>query len=59
MKGELQVEEGDPMAGLSQFQLAPGEVTFCRVAELDGKWKMLIARGEIVPSPLRPLRAPE
>jgi L-fucose isomerase-like protein len=50
MKGELAVDEGDPMAGLCQFQLKPGAVTFCRLAEYDGEWKMLIATGEIVPS---------
>lgn len=50
MKGELPVQEGDRMAGLYQFQLKPGEVTFCRLAEYDDQWKMLIATGEIIPS---------
>jgi len=50
MKGELAVPECDPQAGLSQFQLKPGTVTFCRLAEYDNEWKMLIAAGEIVPS---------
>jgi L-fucose isomerase-like protein len=50
MTGELPVSEGDPMAGLCQFQLQPGPVTFCRLAEYDGEWKMLVASGEIVPS---------
>lgn len=50
MKGELEVPERDPMAGLSQFQLKPGVVTFCRLAEYDNEWKMLITVGEIVPS---------
>lgn len=50
MKGELEVVGNDSMAGLSQFQLKPGKVTFCRLAEYDGEWKMLIALGEIVPS---------
>jgi L-fucose isomerase-like protein len=50
MKGELPVEEVDLAAGLSQFQLKPGVVTFCRLAEYDGAWKMLIATGEIAPS---------
>lgn len=50
MEGALPVEEGDPQAGLAQFQLQPGPVTFCRLAEYDGAWKMLIATGEIVPS---------
>jgi L-fucose isomerase-like protein len=50
MKGELPIGEGDPMAGLYQFQLKPGQVTFCRLAEYDGRWKMLMATGEIVPS---------
>ena len=50
MLGELDVPECDPQAGLSQFQLKPGPVTFCRLAEYDGRWKMLIATGEIVPS---------
>jgi L-fucose isomerase-like protein len=50
MTGELPPTEADPMAGLCQFQLKPGEVTFCRLAEYDDEWKMLIAKGEIVPS---------
>lgn len=36
--------------GLYQFQIRPGEVTICRLAEYNGDWKMLIAAGEIVPS---------
>lgn len=51
MKGELPIEPDDPQAGLYQFQLRSGPVTFCRLAELDGCWKMLIARGEIESSP--------
>jgi L-fucose isomerase-like protein len=50
MTGELPVEDQDPMAGLAQFQLKPGAVTFCRLAEYHDRWKMLIATGEIVPS---------
>lgn len=50
MKGELPSLEDDPTAGLAQFQLKPGTVTFCRLAEYDDEWKMLIATGEIVPS---------
>ena len=50
MKGELPVQEGDAQAGLYQFQLRPGRVTFCRLAEYDDEWKMLIATGEIEPS---------
>lgn len=50
MKGELDVSEYDSQAGLSQFQIKPGVVTFCRMAEYDDAWKMLIATGEIVPS---------
>jgi L-fucose isomerase-like protein len=50
MKGELDVPEVDARAGLSQFQIRPGTVTFCRLAEYDDAWKMLIATGEIVPS---------
>jgi len=50
MRGELPVRERDPMAGLFQFQLKPGPVTFCRLAEYDNAWKMLIATGEIIPS---------
>ncbi len=50
MKGELTVQDDDPMAGLAQFQLKPGKVTFCRLAEYDNQWKMLIATGDIVPS---------
>lgn len=50
MTAELQVVEHDEMAGLYQFQVKPGPVTFCRLAEYDDRWKMLIARGEIIPS---------
>ncbi|MBC7236194.1 MAG: glycosyltransferase [Chloroflexi bacterium] len=49
MLGELPVAPGDPMAGLYQFPIHPGPVTFCRLAEYDGEWKMLIAEGEIIP----------
>ena len=50
MTGERPVEEHDPMAGLAQFQIKPGVVTFCRLAEYDNQWKMLITTGKIVPS---------
>ena len=50
MTGELEVSEGDRMAGLNQFQIKPGVVTFCRLAEYDNQWKMLIATGRVVPS---------
>jgi len=50
MTGSEPVAPGDPQAGLYQFQLKPGPVTFCRLAECDGAWKMLVARGEVVPS---------
>ena len=50
MKGELPVDEGDAMAGLYQFQVKPGVVTLCRLAEYDNRWKMLIVTGRIVPS---------
>lgn len=50
MKGELSILPGDNQAGLFQFQLKPGPVTFCRLAEYDGYWKMLIAGGVIIPS---------
>ena len=50
MKGELPVDEGDAMAGLYQFQVKPGVVTLCRLAEYDNRWKMLIATGRIAPS---------
>jgi L-fucose isomerase-like protein len=50
MTGEEPVVEEDTQAGLSQFQLQPGRVTFCRLAEYENAWKMLIATGEIVPS---------
>ncbi|MGI6368906.1 MAG: L-fucose/L-arabinose isomerase family protein [Anaerolineae bacterium] len=48
MTGELPVKEGDATAGLNQFQVKPGVVTFCRLQEYDNEWKMLIATGEIV-----------
>ena len=50
MTGEIPAEEGDPAAGLYQFQIKPGPVTFCRLAEYNDEWKMLIATGEIIPS---------
>jgi L-fucose isomerase-like protein len=50
MKGELPVPDDRPSGGLYQFQLKSGPVTFCRLAEYDNKWKMLIAPGKIVPS---------
>jgi L-fucose isomerase-like protein len=50
MTGKLPVTTADTMAGLNQFQLKPGQVTFCRLAEYDNQWKMLIARGEIIHS---------
>jgi L-fucose isomerase-like protein len=36
--------------GTAEFQLAPGEVTISRLQEHDGKFKMLVAGGEIVTS---------
>jgi len=50
MKGASPPRACDPMAGLYQFQIAPGPVTLSRMAEFDGEWKMLITRGQIVPS---------
>ena len=50
MTGEGTIPEEDPMAGLFQFQIKPGQVTFCRLAEYDDQWKMLITTGRIVPS---------
>ena len=37
--------------GTAEFQLKPGVVTLCRLAEYDGEFKMLITKGEIVESP--------
>jgi len=50
MKGELPIKEEDASAGLAQFQIMPGNVTMCRLAEYDNEWKMLISTGEIIPS---------
>lgn len=50
MAGTLPIPETDPQAGLNQFQVRPGKVTFCRLAEYDNEWKLLITTGEIVPS---------
>jgi len=50
MRGVLPADLGDSQAGLYQFQLKPGQVTICRLAEYDGQWKMLIAPGHIIPS---------
>lgn len=49
MTGKLPPEKAGK-GGVYQFQLRPGPVTFCRLTEYDGEWKMLIAGGEIVPS---------
>jgi L-fucose isomerase-like protein len=50
MAGVLPTPDEDPTAGLYQFRVKPGKVTFCRLAEYDNRWKMLVATGEIVPS---------
>ncbi len=50
MAGALPIPAVDPQAGLNQFQVRPGKVTFCRLAEYDNEWKLLITTGEIVPS---------
>ena len=34
--------------GTAEFQLKPGDVTLCRLSEHDGKFKMLITKGEIM-----------
>jgi len=36
--------------GTAEFQLKSGEVTICRLVEYDGKFKMLITKGEIIKS---------
>jgi len=36
--------------GTAEFQLKPGVVTLCRLTEYDGKFKMLVTKGEIVES---------
>ena len=50
MTGKEPIPALGSQEGLYQFQVAPGEVTLCRLAEYDGRWKMLIASGEIEPS---------
>jgi L-fucose isomerase-like protein len=50
MQGVLPVDPSDSMAGLYQFQIRAGKVTFCRLQEYDNEWKMLITTGEIMPS---------
>ena len=50
MQGVLPVNPSDSMAGLYQFQIRAGKVTFCRLQEYDNEWKMLITTGEIMPS---------
>jgi L-fucose isomerase-like protein len=50
MVGDEPVVENDMMAGLYQFQVTPGEVTFCRLSEVSGQWKMLVAPGQIIPT---------
>jgi len=36
--------------GTVEFQLKPGTVTFTRIVEYDGEFKMLITKGKIIPS---------
>ena len=50
MTGSLTPDPEDTQQGLYQFQVKPGPVTFTRLAEYDNCWKMLITKGEIVPS---------
>ncbi len=50
MQGALNANPDDPQAGLYQFQLKPGPVTICRLAEYDDAWKLLITSGTIQPS---------
>lgn len=50
MAGALPIPDADPQAGLNQFQIKPGKVTLCRLAEYDNRWKLLITTGEIIPS---------
>lgn len=50
MVGQKVADAKDIQSGLYQFQIRPGKVTFCRLAEYDNQWKMLITTGEIVPS---------
>jgi L-fucose isomerase-like protein len=50
MQGVQVAPAEDAQAGLYQFQLRPGVVTFCRLQEYDDAWKMLITTGEIIPS---------
>ena len=50
MKGERAPDSEDQMAGLYQFQIRPGEVTLCRLQEYHDRWKMLIVKGQIIPS---------
>jgi len=37
-------------AGTAEFQLKPGEVSINRLVEYDGKFKMLVTKGRIIPS---------
>jgi len=50
MQGILPVDPENNMAGLYQFQIRSGKVTFCRLQEYDNEWKMLVTTGEITPS---------
>ena len=50
MMGKEPGKEGDVMSALYQFQIKSGDVTFCRLAEIDNQWKMLIAPGKAVHS---------
>ena len=36
--------------GTGEFQVKPGVVTLCRLIEREGQFKMLISKGEIMPS---------
>jgi len=47
---DMKGEKSDGRGALYQFQIKPGEVTICRLAEYDNRWKMLIVKGVIEPS---------
>jgi L-fucose isomerase-like protein len=51
MMGVNPADPENTQEGLNQFQIKPGKVTFCRLAEYDGEWKMLIVPAEIIHSP--------
>lgn len=47
---EFAARTSPTFGGAERAQIRPRIVTICRLIEYDDRWKMLIARGKVVPS---------